>query len=86
MAYQVFRFNPSEHQEYVPGRPQGPITDAGLADIAHAEGVRVEALMHELAAYKRADGKPLYVETPKAKDELGEVTPAAEPEAPRKRG
>lgn len=86
MAHQVFRHYPTEHGEVVPGLPAGAITDEWLADAAARRRVSVEDLSAEIAAYRRADGQPLYRATAKGKDELGEAVqapaPLAKPKVP----
>ena len=84
MAHQVLRYQPSEAGEYADGWPRSHVTDVDVAARAAAEGRSVEDVMREALAFRRADGKPLYTETAKAKDEVGDLTPAAEPERPAK--
>lgn len=77
----VYRFaGTDEHGEYVPGRPRGPLTDEWLEATAAAEGVTVKALRAELEAYKRVDGKPLYVASPSKAEEPD--APAPKPKVP----
>lgn len=84
MAHQVLRYVPSAAGERAPGWPMAPLTDTDVAARAHAEGRSVAEVMREALSFRRADGKPLYVETPKAKDEVGDLTPASDrPEKPK---
>jgi hypothetical protein len=78
---QAYRFaGTDEHGEYVPGRPRGPLTDDWLEATATAEGVTVKALRAELEAYKRVDGKPLYVASHSKTEAVDE--PAPKPKVP----
>lgn len=88
MAYQVFRYNPTdEHHEHAVGTvayPRGPITDEWLEATArsleHTDNPKsVDDLMSEIVSFKRADGKPLYSLSSKAKREGSEVTPLEQP-------
>lgn len=72
----VYRFaGTDEHGEYVPGRPRGPITEDWLEATAAAESVTVKKLRDELEAYRRADGKPLYVASHSKTEEHDEAPP-----------
>lgn len=88
MGFQVFRYNPSdEHGEHAVGTvayPRGPISDEWLEDTARAleqteNPKTVDELCAEIVTFKRADGKPLYTQTSKARRDLGEVTPLEQP-------
>jgi hypothetical protein len=76
MMATAYRFSGTdEHGEYVPGRPRGPLTDDWLDATAAAEGVTVKALRAEIEAYKRVDGKPLYVASHSKAEESAEAPP-----------
>lgn len=73
---QAYRFaGTDEHGEYVPGRPRGPLTDDWLEATAAAEGVTVKVLRAEIEAYKRVDGKPLYVAVSRGTGETHDEAP-----------